>query len=46
MKKEIRSPFLAYTQIKARIIDLTYQPGERLSEIKLAEEFGLGRSPI
>jgi DNA-binding GntR family transcriptional regulator len=46
MKKEIRSPFLAYTQIKARIIDLTYQPGERLSETKLAEEFGLGRSPI
>ncbi|HVX79001.1 MAG TPA: GntR family transcriptional regulator [Bradyrhizobium sp.] len=46
MKKVIRSPFLAYTQIKARITDLTYEPGERLSETKLADEFGLGRSPI
>jgi DNA-binding GntR family transcriptional regulator len=46
MKKEVSSPFFAYTQIKGRIIDLTYQPGERLSETKLAEEFGLGRSPI
>lgn len=46
MKKQVSAPFLAYTQIKKRIIDLTYQPGERLSETKLAEEFGLGRSPI
>jgi DNA-binding GntR family transcriptional regulator len=46
MKKAITAPFLAYTQIKGRIIDLTYQPGERLSETKLAEEFALGRSPI
>jgi len=46
MKKDVSSSFLAYTQIKGRIIDVTYQPGERLSETKLAEEFGLGRSPI
>jgi DNA-binding GntR family transcriptional regulator len=46
MKKDTTSSFLAYTQIKGRIIDLTYQPAERLSETKLAEEFGLGRSPI
>jgi DNA-binding GntR family transcriptional regulator len=46
MKTPISSSFLAYTQIKGRIIDLTYQPGERLSETKLAEEFLLGRSPI
>jgi DNA-binding GntR family transcriptional regulator len=46
MKKDITPSFLAYTQIKGRIIDLTYQPAERLSETKLAEEFGLGRSPI
>jgi DNA-binding GntR family transcriptional regulator len=46
MKKDVSSSFSAYTQIKGRIIDLTYQPGERLSETKLAEEFGLGRSPI
>jgi DNA-binding GntR family transcriptional regulator len=46
MKKDIRSSFLAYTRIKERIIDLTYQPAERLSETKLADELGLGRSPI
>jgi len=40
MKKDISSSFLAYTRIKERIIDLTYQPAERLSETKLAEEFG------
>jgi len=46
MKKNVSSSFLAYSRIKERITDLTYQPGERLSETKLAEEFGLGRSPI
>ncbi len=46
MKKDVSSSFFAYTQIKERITDVTYQPGERLSETKLAEEFGLGRSPI
>jgi DNA-binding GntR family transcriptional regulator len=37
---------LAYEEIKRRIIDLEYPPGTKLSEAPLAEELGLGRSPI
>lgn len=36
----------AYEEIKRRIIDLTYSPGTKLSEARLAEELGYGRSPI
>ncbi|MCC5988751.1 MAG: GntR family transcriptional regulator [Pararhodobacter sp.] len=36
----------AYTLIKERILSLEYVPGMRLSEAKLAESLGLGRSPI
>jgi DNA-binding GntR family transcriptional regulator len=36
----------AYREIKKRIIDLIYRPGEKLSEARLASELGLGRSPI
>lgn len=36
----------AYNEIRQRIIDLKYLPGTRLSEARLAEELGLGRSPI
>jgi DNA-binding GntR family transcriptional regulator len=35
-----------YSDIKQRIIELRYQPGEKLSEARLAEELGCGRSPI
>jgi DNA-binding GntR family transcriptional regulator len=35
-----------YGEIKQRIIDLRYPPGEKLSEARLAEELGCGRSPI
>jgi DNA-binding GntR family transcriptional regulator len=35
-----------YSEIKQRIIDLHYRPGEKLSEARLAEELGCGRSPI
>lgn len=35
-----------YNSIRERIIDLTYPPGTRLSEARLAAEMGLGRSPI
>lgn len=35
-----------YAEIKQRIIDLHYPPGEKLSEARLAEELGCGRSPI
>lgn len=37
---------LAYEEIKGRIIDLTYRPGAKLSEARLVEELGYGRSPI
>jgi len=36
----------AYAAIKKRILDARYVPGERLSEVNLAKELGLGRSPI
>jgi DNA-binding GntR family transcriptional regulator len=35
-----------YSEIKRRIIALHYPPGEKLSEARLAEELGCGRSPI
>ena len=36
----------AYEEIKRRIIDLAYPPGTKLSEARLVDELGLGRSPI
>jgi GntR family transcriptional regulator, rspAB operon transcriptional repressor len=36
----------AYNTIRQRIIGLTYPPGMRLSEARLAEELGVGRSPV
>ena len=36
----------AYEEIKRRIIELVYAPGTKLSEARLAEELGCGRSPI
>ena len=43
---EFRSASAAYREIKRRIIELHYSPGEKLSEVRLAAELGLGRSPI
>jgi DNA-binding GntR family transcriptional regulator len=37
---------LAYDEVKRRIIDCAYAPGTKLSEARLAEEMGYGRSPI
>jgi len=37
---------VTYREIKRRIVDLQYGVGERLSEARLAEELGVGRSPI
>jgi DNA-binding GntR family transcriptional regulator len=37
---------LAYREIKNRILDSRYQAGEKLSEVRLCRELGLGRSPI
>jgi DNA-binding GntR family transcriptional regulator len=37
---------LAYERIKQGILALRYPPGEKLSEVRLAAELQLGRSPI
>lgn len=37
---------LAYEEVKRRIIENLYPPGSKLSEARLAEELGYGRSPI
>lgn len=36
----------AYDRIKRSILDLSYRPGEKLSETRLAQQLKLGRSPI
>ena len=36
----------AYSRIKKNILELRYQPGQKLSEAKLSAELRLGRSPI
>jgi len=36
----------AYEAIKSRIIDCSYPPGAKISEARLVEELGVGRSPI
>lgn len=36
----------AYRKIKDGILDLRYQPGQKLSETKLAADLGVGRSPV
>lgn len=35
-----------YREIKRRITESHYKPGEKLSELRIATELGLGRSPI
>ena len=37
---------LAYEEVKRRIIDLAYAPGTKLSEARLVDDLGYGRSPI
>jgi DNA-binding GntR family transcriptional regulator len=37
---------VVYHEIKRRIIELAYAPGDKLSEVRIAEELGVGRSPI
>ncbi len=46
MDQGARSASGAYRRIKDGIIDLTYSPGGKLSEARLTEELGVGRSPI
>ena len=35
-----------YREIKRRITELHYQPGDRLSEVRIANELNVGRSPV
>ena len=35
-----------YEEILKRIVELTYAPGEKLSETKLVTELGVSRTPI
>ncbi len=35
-----------YREIKRRITELVYKPGDKLSEARIAEELGCGRSPV
>ncbi|MCA1452986.1 GntR family transcriptional regulator [Bradyrhizobium sp. BRP22] len=35
-----------YREIKRRITELVYKPGEKISESRIAEELGCGRSPV
>lgn len=37
---------IVYRELKRRITELHYKPGEKLSEIRIANELGFGRSPI
>jgi DNA-binding GntR family transcriptional regulator len=46
VRSATNASFSVYSHIKQNIIDLTYSPGEKLSETGLAEELGVGRSPI
>jgi DNA-binding GntR family transcriptional regulator len=36
----------AYREIKRRITELVYKPGDKLSEVRIASELGFGRSPV
>ena len=45
--QDVRSPAeVAYDRIKQAILNVTYRPGEKLSEVRLAADLQLGRSPI
>jgi GntR family transcriptional regulator, rspAB operon transcriptional repressor len=36
----------AYDFIKERILNMTYKPGQSISEVKIAEELGISRTPV
>jgi GntR family transcriptional regulator, rspAB operon transcriptional repressor len=41
-----RSSDAAYHELRARIVDLTYPPGELVNELQLAKALGIGRMPV
>ena len=36
----------AYDEIREKIINCEYEPGEALSELELTKELGFGRTPL
>jgi len=46
VRRATNASFSVYSHIKQSIIDLTYSPGQKLTESGLAETLGVGRSPI
>lgn len=45
-ESEMNPAMAAYQEIKRRIVEVEYVLGEKLSEARLIEELGFGRSPI
>src|SRR5258705_11871862 len=43
---EINSAGVVYRELKRRITELFYKPGDRLSEVGIATELGYGRSRV
>jgi DNA-binding GntR family transcriptional regulator len=41
-----KAPFLLVKRIREAILDETFQPGDRLIEVELAEKFGVSRQPV
>ena len=37
---------IVYREIKRRITELVYKPGNKISEARIAQELGCGRSPV
>jgi DNA-binding GntR family transcriptional regulator len=43
---ELNRAGVAYRELKRRITELFYRPGDKLSEVGIATELGFGRSPV
>jgi DNA-binding GntR family transcriptional regulator len=43
---ELNNTGVVYRELKRRITELFYKPGDRLSEVGIATELGFGRSPV
>src|SRR6516164_9251487 len=41
-----KAPFLVVKRVREAILDETFQPGDRLGELEVAEKFEVSRSPV
>jgi DNA-binding GntR family transcriptional regulator len=41
-----KAPFLVVKRVREAILDETFQPGDHLGELELAEKFEVSRSPV